>query len=77
MKTVTILVAVGISAVVSYAIAFVTAVIVARHYMLIAVEQTAKNCKKSIDQMEKLSQDFMHQVKEEAMKALNQISKGK
>ena len=72
----TILVAVGISAVVSYAIAFVTAVIIARHYMLVAVEQTSKNCKKSIDQMEKLSQDFMNQVKEETMKTLSQISKG-
>lgn len=72
----TMLVAVGISAVVSYAIAFVTAVIVARHYMLVAAEQTSKNCKKSIDQMEKLSQNFMNQVKEETMKAFNQISKG-
>ena len=71
----TLLVAVGISAVVSYAIAFVTAVIVARHYMLVAVEQTSKNFKKSIDQMEKLSQDFMHQVKEETMKTLSQVSK--
>lgn len=64
----TLLVAVGISA--------VTAVIVARHYMLVAVKQTSKNCKKSIDQMEKLSQDFMNQVKEETMKVFNQISKG-
>ena len=71
----TLLVAVGISAVVSYAIAFVTTVIVARHYMLVAVEQTSKNFKKSIDQMEKLSQDFMHQVKEETMKTLSQVSK--
>lgn len=72
----TVLVAVGISAVVSYAIAFVTAVIVARHYMLVAIDTTSKNCKKSIDQMEKLSQNFMNQVKEETMKTLNQISKG-
>lgn len=72
----TMLVAVGISAVVSYAIAFVTAVIVARHYMLVAIDTTSKNFKKSIDQMEKLSQDFMNQVKEETMKTLNQISKG-
>lgn len=71
----TLLVAVGISAVVAYAIAFVTAVIVARHYMLVAIDTTLKNCKKSIYQMEKLSQDFMHQVKEETMKTLNQISK--
>lgn len=72
----TVLVAVGISAVVPYAIAFVTAVIVARHYMLVAIDTTSKNFKKSIDQMEKLSQDFMNQVKEETMKTLNQISKG-
>lgn len=49
--------------------------VIARCYLIRAMKRLEKDCAESIDQMEKVSQDFMSQVKEQTEGTLNRINK--
>ncbi|WP_303057962.1 hypothetical protein [uncultured Ruminococcus sp.] len=49
--------------------------VIARCYLIRAMKRSEKAYTESIDQMEKVSLDFMSQVKEQTEEVFNQISK--
>ena len=63
----TLLAAITFSAIVSF--------VIARSYLIRAMKRLEKVYVESIDQMEKVSLDFMSQVKEQTEEVFNQISK--
>ena len=62
-----LLAAIATSAIVSF--------VIARCYLIRAMKRLEKVYTESIDQMEKVSQDFMSQVKEQTEGTLNRINK--
>lgn len=67
VKEMTLLAAITFSAIVSF--------VIARCYLIRAMKRLEKVYVESIDQMEKVSLDFMSQVKEQTEEVFNQISK--
>ena len=67
VKEMTLLAAITFSAIVSF--------VIARCYLIRAMKRLEKVYVESIDQMEKVSLDFMSRVKEQTEEMFNQISK--
>lgn len=63
----TLLVAIAASAIISF--------VIARCYLIRAMKRLERVYTESTDQMEKVSLDFMSQVKEQAEETFNQINK--